>query len=124
MKQCPRWSHRKFNEPCLGVTTMMAIGMVKHRLSYGRDDDAQVPTRPVSSHWIMSRPTFALGVADARAGRGTHRDYELWDTSGQWNYERGRAWATLTPRHVELRHAGKITLEALAWFKSCGDDII
>ena len=55
---------------------------------------------------------------------GMHRDYDLWDISGQWNYERGRAWATLTPRHIQLRRAGKITSEALAWFKSCGDDII
>src|SRR5262249_30873330 len=98
--------------------------MVKHRPSYGKDDDDQVPTRPVSAHWIMSRPTFALGVADARAGRGTHRDYELWDISGQVNYELWRAWAMLTPRHVQLRRAGKITSEALAWFKSCGGDII
>jgi hypothetical protein len=44
--------------------------------------------------------------------------------TAQWNYERGRAWATLTPHHVQLRRAGKITSEALAWFKSCGDDII
>jgi hypothetical protein len=98
--------------------------MVKHRLRCRDDDRDQVPTQPVSARWIMSQPTFALGAADARAGRGIHGDYDLWDISGQWNYERGRAWATLTPRHVQLRHAGKITSEALAWFKSCGDDII
>jgi len=98
--------------------------MVKHGLRCWKDDRDQVPTQPVSARWIMSRPTFALGTADARAGRGIHGDYDLWDISGQWNYERGRAWATLTPRHVQLRHAGKITSEALAWFKSCGDDII
>jgi hypothetical protein len=45
-------------------------------------------------------------------------------SNGQWSYERGRAWATLTPRHVQLRRAGKITSEALAWFKSFGEDII
>ena len=98
--------------------------MVKHRLHCRKHDGDQVPTMPVSAHWIMSQPTFALGAADARAGRGTHRDYDLWDTNGQWNYERGRAWATLTPRHVQLRRAGKITSEALAWFKSFGEDII
>ena len=98
--------------------------MVTDRLHCRKDDDEQVPTRPVSARWIMSQPAFALGAADARAGRGTHRDYDLWDTNGQWSYERGRAWATLTPRHVQLRRAGKITAEALAWFKSFGEDII
>jgi hypothetical protein len=98
--------------------------VVKHRLHCRKHDGDQVPTMPVSAHWIMSQPTFALGAADARAGRGAHLDYDLWDTNGQWSYERGRAWATLTPRHVQLRRAGKITSEALAWFKSFGDDII
>ncbi len=98
--------------------------MVKHGLRCWDDDRDQVPTRSVSARSIMSQPTFALGAGDVRAGRGTHRDYDLWDTTGQWNYERGRAWATLTPRHVQLRRVGKITSEALAWFKCCGDDII
>jgi hypothetical protein len=98
--------------------------VVMHRQHCWKDHGDQVHTRPVTVHWIMSQPTFALGAADARAGRDTHRDYDLWDTNGQWNYERGRAWATLTPRHVQLRRAGKITSEALAWFKSFGEDII
>ena len=98
--------------------------MVKRRLHRRKDHGHQVPTRPVSARWVMSQPTFALGAADARAGRSIHRDYDLWDTDGQWNYERGRAWATLTPRHVQLRHAGKITSEALTWFRSRDNDII
>ena len=52
----------------------------------------QIPIKPVSARWIMSQPSFELGVADVRAGRGIHRDYDLWDTDGQWNYERGRAF--------------------------------
>ena len=88
--------------------------MVTDRLHCQKDDDEQVPTRPVSARWIMSQPAFALGAADARAGR----------TNGQWGDERGRVWATLTPRHVQLRRGGKITSEALAWFKSFGEDII
>ena len=98
--------------------------MMTRRLRRREDDAEQIPTRPTSALWIMSQPSFALGVAHVRAGRGTHRDYDLWDTNGQWSYERGRAWATLTPRHVQLRRGGKITSEALAWFKSCCDDII
>jgi hypothetical protein len=98
--------------------------MMTPRLRRRKDDAEQIPTRPTSTVWIMSQPSFALGVADVRAGRGTRRDYDLWDTDAQWNYERGRAWATLTPRHVQLRRAGEITSEALAWFKSCSDHII
>ena len=48
----------------------------------------QIPIKPVSARWIMSQPSFELGVADVRAGRGIHRDCDLWDTKGQWNYER------------------------------------
>jgi hypothetical protein len=98
--------------------------MMTRRLHPREDDAEQIPTRSTSALRIMSQPSFALGVADVRAGRGTHRDYDLWETNGQWNYERGRAWAMLTPRHVKLRRAGRITSEALAWFKSYGDDII
>ncbi|MGO8924950.1 MAG: hypothetical protein ACLQF4_18685 [Xanthobacteraceae bacterium] len=47
-----------------------------------RDSD-QVPTRLTTVTAIMAAPTFALGVADARAGRRYHRDYDLWDANGQ-----------------------------------------
>jgi hypothetical protein len=57
--------------------------MVKHRVRCWKHDGDQVPTRPVSDHWIMSQPTFALGAADARARHGIHLDYDLWDTDGQ-----------------------------------------
>jgi hypothetical protein len=40
----------------------------------------------------MAGPTFALGVADVRAGgRSFHPDYDQWSTNKQWAYERGRA---------------------------------
>lgn len=84
----------------------------------------QEETIPVSVAWIMRRPTFALGVADARAGRRYHRDYDLWDTNDQWSYERGRAWALLTPRNVALTRSGRLTTEALAWFNRHGHTII
>ena len=48
--------------------------MVKHWVRCWKDDGDQVPTMPVSAQWIMSQPTFALGAADARAGRDTHLD--------------------------------------------------
>ena len=57
-----------------------------YRLRAGR----QVPTRPTTIDEIMLQPTFALGVADARAGRPYHRNYDLWrDCNLRWSYERG-----------------------------------
>ena len=90
--------------------------MVKHRLHCRKHDGDQVPTMPVSARWIMSQPAFVLGAADARAGRGTHRDYDLWDTNGQWGYERGRslghahtaACPTATCRQDHVRSIGVV----------------
>jgi hypothetical protein len=87
-------------------------------------DKEQVDTVPVTIREIMARPTFALGAADARAGRLYHNDYDLWDTNDQWAYERGRQWATLAPRGVPLRQGGKLTPEAVASFKLYDLDII
>jgi hypothetical protein len=81
----------------------------------------QVPTVPTTISQIMSRRTFELGVADARAGRPVHHAYDLWDTNSQWNYERGRAWAVLTPASVQLKRNGKITPEAISWFARTGE---
>jgi hypothetical protein len=79
-------------------------------------DHQQVDTVPVSHAWIMRRPEFALGVNDARVGRPLRSDYDNWDTNRQWNYERGRAFATLAPRHMLLRIDGKLNPAALALF--------
>ena len=70
--------------------------MVKLRQS----GEAQISTILVSDRWIMAQPAFRLGVNDVRAGRPIHPDYDLWDTNGQWNYERGRCFAKLAPRHL------------------------
>jgi hypothetical protein len=84
----------------------------------------QVPTQPVSIEEIMASPTFALGVGDGRAGRSYRESYQNWDIDNQWNYERGRAWASLVPRHVVLKHNGKVTAEAIMWFSRVGQHII
>jgi hypothetical protein len=76
----------------------------------------QIPTRATTVEDIMSRATFALGVADARAGRSMHKDYDTWGTNGQWDYERGRCWARLAPRNLEFKRNGKITREAIHYF--------
>jgi hypothetical protein len=89
---------------------------VKPGYSYDRGKD-QVPVHSVGIYRIMSRPTFALGAADARAGRHYHRDYDLWDVDGQWDYERGRMWAVLAPRNIPLKRDGKINPAAVVFFQ-------
>jgi hypothetical protein len=78
----------------------------------------QIPTHVTTIEEIMSSHSFALGVADVRAGRPVHRDYDKWHTNDQWNYERGRCWARLTPRHIQLKRNGKITREAIRYFST------
>ena len=62
----------------------------------------QVETEGVSIREIMADPKFALGAADARAGRGYHPNYDRWDIDDQWNYERGRAWGRTAPRDLAV----------------------
>jgi hypothetical protein len=57
--------------------------------------------------------------------RGYRSAYATWDIDGQWNYERGRAWAVSAPRSVELRRNGKLSPAAIrgflkAFFKRAG----
>jgi hypothetical protein len=81
----------------------------------------QVPVFPTTIEEIMNTREFALGVIDGRAGRGHRSDYATWGTDAQWNYERGRAWAAIAPRSVQLKRDGRITAEAVKWFS---DDIL
>ena len=96
---------------------------MKHtqRFSRPRRDDQQVPTVSVTMQQIMRDPKFALGVNDARAGRGYPADYERWKhTNDQWSYERGRQWGRLAPRSLSLKVDCKVNPLALRY----GDDII
>jgi len=78
----------------------------------------QVATIPATVELIMRDPAFALGAADVRAGLPFRRQYDRWDTNTQWNYERGRAWALLAPRHVKIRgRDGKLSSAAVCWFR-------
>jgi hypothetical protein len=85
----------------------------------------QVPTQTVSARWVMEQPEFNMGVADARAGRPNRAAYDTWDdVDQQWNYERDRVWARLTPRHVPLKIKGRISPQALQWFMRHDADIL
>ena len=77
----------------------------------------QVATIPATVELIMRDPAFALGAADVRAGLPFRRQSDRWDTNTQWNYERGRAWALLAPRHVKIRgRDGKLSSAAVFGF--------
>jgi len=76
----------------------------------------QIPTKTTTIDEIMASAEFALGAADARAGRDYRSAYATWGSNRQWNYERGRAWGVLAPRSVTLKRNGKITTEAKRWF--------
>lgn len=81
-------------------------------------DEDQVATVPVSIEHIMRDPAFALGAADVRAGLPFRQQYDRWDTNSQWNYERGRAWGLLAPRHIKIRSRdGKLNPSAVGCFK-------
>jgi hypothetical protein len=75
----------------------------------------QVPIIPTTIEEIMSTREFALGVIDGRAGRGYRSEYATMGGNEQWNYERGRQWAAVTPRSVVFKRNGELTPEAIRW---------
>ena len=86
----------------------------------GSPSRQQVPTESTTIERIMASPRFEQGVDDVRAGRGYPPDYDAWAASDKlWAYERGRQWARVTPRHVKLKVAGKVTKQAIELFVRC-----
>jgi hypothetical protein len=78
----------------------------------------QEPTIAVTAAWIMSRSAFRRGVEDRRAGRPmTYRGNDELD----WEYERGRLWASLAPVDMPLRIGGKLNPKALALLEAAMD---
>jgi hypothetical protein len=75
----------------------------------------QEPTQEATLEWVMNKPEFALGVLDQRAGRGYRAAYATWGVNEQWNYERGRAWATVAPRSVPLKVGKRLNPAALKY---------
>jgi hypothetical protein len=81
----------------------------------------QIPTIQVSDLEIMLSVWFEQGVTDARAGRGFPKDYDAWSAQDRlWAYERGRLWGRAVPRSVQLKSGGRVTDQAIAWFKRLG----
>jgi hypothetical protein len=77
----------------------------------------QVPTQAVSLRWMVSRPTFELGFADGRGGRGFHHDFERWAADQQWNYECGRLLAVVAPKNLSLNLNGEINPKIVRWWR-------
>jgi hypothetical protein len=90
-----------------------------------RPPHEQVSTVPTSLEWIMSQPQFEYGVNDKRAGRGRRLAYDTWSVDAQWNYERGRVWATLAPRSIPLKlPGGRLNPAAVRLANEFDDDIL
>jgi hypothetical protein len=97
---------------------------VSRKKRSGKSRREQEPTQPVSVQTVMRCRAFAAGAKDARAGLAFRSDYDRWQVNDQWNYERGRAWATLAPRNVLLKRNGKLNPLAVRWFVRAGRGII
>jgi hypothetical protein len=106
----------------IGSSSMKRMKQIER---YCLRDGDQIPTRPTTIAEIMANPTFERGVEDVRAGRAYPPDYDLWkDTDDCWNYERGRQWARLVPRHFKLKVNGKIAEKAMQLFQEFRHDIL
>jgi hypothetical protein len=67
--------------------------------------EQQVPTKRVSTYEIVFSHEFLVGVEEVRNG-GSPR----FDAMDNWDYERGRLWATLAPRNMHPRTPQAIRL--------------
>ena len=95
--------------------------------------DQQGPTVGTTAERVMSDPAFTRGVADYRAGRlpnydafnftqGTNEASATLLINAHWNYERGRHWAAVAPRHLPLKIGGRLNPEAIRLFRR--DDFV
>jgi hypothetical protein len=72
----------------------------------------QADTYACSVNSIMATRAFARGVAEVRAGRPPDFDRNNWD----WEYERGRQWATVAPKDMPLKIGRSLNLAAIQIF--------
>jgi hypothetical protein len=64
----------------------------------------------------MSSKSLALGVEDRRRGAPPQFDREETNGHSQWDYERGRLWASIAPPAMPLRIGRKINPKAVALY--------
>lgn len=86
----------------------------------------QVKTHLVSVEWIMRNSEFQRGVEDRRAGRAPRvRDEIVWRDGepvnpacgNEWQYERGRLWASVAPASMPLYVGEKLNPRAVALYE-------
>lgn len=70
----------------------------------------QVPTRSVTVRSIIRSKTFNEGVSDVRRGRAPRFERE------DFEYERGRQWATVAPMCMPTTINGKVNPAAVSLF--------
>jgi len=75
----------------------------------------QADTYRVTASSILRRPSFSRGVEDRRAGRPPMFDLD------DWEYERGRLWATLAPVSMPLFIGGRPNPIAVALLAAAMD---
>jgi hypothetical protein len=75
----------------------------------GALDTDQCDTFRTSPAEIMQSAEFAVGVTEIRTGQPPN-----YDTMDDWNYERGRLWATMAPANLDPRSARAVRMFMVA----------
>jgi hypothetical protein len=86
----------------------------------------QVPVRGVTTSWIMRQREFKRGVDDRRAGRPLNIDDRIEWIGGEpvnplqgneWQYERGRLFASVAPSSMPLYIGSTLNPKAVALYE-------
>jgi len=72
----------------------------------------QASTRRATASSVLRDPSFSRGVEDRRAGRPPMFERD------DWEYERGRLWATLAPLSMPLFIGGRPNPAAVALLRA------
>jgi hypothetical protein len=70
-----------------------------------RERPEQIPTSQTTVPEIMRSRAFQQGVADARASRPPRFDLP---NDADWDYERGRLFATIAPAEMPIMKNGRL----------------
>jgi hypothetical protein len=73
----------------------------------------QAETEPASVEAVMRTAAFRTGVRDVRKRRPPR--FDAWSGGEDWNYERGRLFATLSDLEVVSSKTGQLNPEAVAF---------
>jgi len=77
---------------------------------------AQADTIGVSPESIMRSKAFRHGVNDVRNGKRPRFDAAWGNDECEWEYEWGRQFGVLAPRHLQVVLEGQLNPEAVEFF--------